>query len=222
VQLTDPENASRADRGRMESVNAVAMPLLIIARVVTEVGLWQWRMVVAARGRRGVAMLLGTVGAALQITVISQVATNLTDPVRVGAYAVGVGIGVWLGLVAGERLVPGVVGVTITTADPDVAARLWACGWAATVQAGYDASGPVAVVSVAVDRRQAARLHEDVARWDPGARCSTEELRSRTDARSGSSHRRPAAPRQLSRTAPPPSARSRIRGSDAVPAELVH
>jgi hypothetical protein len=40
------------------------------------------------------ALLLGTLGALLQITAISQVVTNVDDPLSVGAYAVGVGGGV--------------------------------------------------------------------------------------------------------------------------------
>jgi hypothetical protein len=43
-----------------------------------------------------------------------------------------VGVGVLLGLVAGDRLTPGSVRVTIITSDPDVASRLWARGWPAT------------------------------------------------------------------------------------------
>jgi hypothetical protein len=36
-------------------------PLLIAALVMTEVGLWQWRIVVATRGNRASAMLLAAV-----------------------------------------------------------------------------------------------------------------------------------------------------------------
>jgi hypothetical protein len=48
-------------------------PLLIAGLVVTEVAIWQWRMVIAHRGSRVSAMLLGIVGAVLQITAITQV-----------------------------------------------------------------------------------------------------------------------------------------------------
>ena len=73
-------------------------PLLILGLVVAEVGMWQWRMVIAARGRRTYAMLLGALGATLQITAISQVVTNLDDPLSIAAYAGGVGAGVVVGL----------------------------------------------------------------------------------------------------------------------------
>lgn len=157
----------------------VLRPLLIAGLVVTEVGLWQWRMVIADRGNRSSAMLLGAIGAVLQITAISQVVTNVTDPLSVAAYAAGVGFGVLLGIIAGDRLTPGTVGVTIITPLPDVAAKLWARGWPATVQSGHGENGPVTVLFVAVDRRREARLHRDVAELAPEAFCSTEDLRSR-------------------------------------------
>ena len=66
--------------------------------------------------------LLITTGAVLQITAITQVVTNVGNPLSVAAYAAGVGAGVLAGLVAGERPTPGTLGVTITTTAPDAAA----------------------------------------------------------------------------------------------------
>jgi hypothetical protein len=69
-------------------------PLLLTVLVLSEVGMWQWRMVIAARGRRLGAVLLGAAGAVLQITAITQVVTDVRYPLSVAAYAVGVGAGV--------------------------------------------------------------------------------------------------------------------------------
>ena len=55
-------------------------PLLIAGLVVTEVAIWQWRMVIAHRGSRVSAMLLGIVGAVLQITAITQVVADVSTP----------------------------------------------------------------------------------------------------------------------------------------------
>jgi hypothetical protein len=46
----------------------LARPLLIAVLVLTEVGSWQWRMVLTARNQRLGAVLLDGVGAVLQIT----------------------------------------------------------------------------------------------------------------------------------------------------------
>ena len=111
-------------------------PLLIAGLVVTEVAIWQWRMVIAHRGSRVSAMLLGIVGAVLQITAITQVVADVSDPAGIIAYAVGVGFGVLLGLVAGERLTPGMIGVTIVTKVPHLTRSLWDRGWPVTAQSG--------------------------------------------------------------------------------------
>jgi uncharacterized protein YebE (UPF0316 family) len=160
----------------------ILRPLLIAGLVLTEVGLWQWRVLIASRGNRGGAVALGAVGAVLQITAISQVVMNVTDPVSVGAYAVGVAAGVLLGLVAGERLTPGLIGVTVVTDARTLADALWARGWPATVQTAHGVRGPVAVLSFTIDRRHEARLHRDVAQLDPRAVWRAEDLRRRPGA----------------------------------------
>src|SRR5579871_3744897 len=113
-------------------------PLLICTLVVTEVGIWQWRMVIAHRGRRIYAVLLGFLGAALQITAITQVVSNVHDVLSDAAYAGGVGCGVLLGIVAGERLTPGRLEVTIVSALPTLTEHLWIRGWGATAYNGRD------------------------------------------------------------------------------------
>jgi uncharacterized protein YebE (UPF0316 family) len=153
--------------------------LLIAVLVLTEVGLWQWRMVLAARNHRHGAVLLGGIGAVLQITAITQVVTSVGDPLSVGAYAAGVGLGVLVGLIAGERVTPGTIGVTITTTAPDVAAEMWARGWPVIVHDGHNQNGPVTVLFVPIDQRHAARLQRDVACLAPGAGWSSAELRER-------------------------------------------
>jgi uncharacterized protein YebE (UPF0316 family) len=158
----------------------VIRPLLIALLVVTEVGLWQWRMVIAARGSRSSAMVLGTLGALLQITAISQVVTNVDDPLSVAAYAAGVGIGVLLGLIAGDRLTPGTIGVTIITSEFGVADGLWARGWSATAHTGQGEHGPVTTLFLAIARRDEGRLHSDVEHLAPQAFWST-DLRARSN-----------------------------------------
>ncbi|MGE3288468.1 MAG: DUF5698 domain-containing protein [Pseudonocardia sp.] len=158
---------------------AAYRPLLIAALVLTEVGLWQWRVLIAARGNRAGAVALGAVGAVLQITAISQVVTNVEDPLSVGAYAAGVGLGVLAGLVAGDRITPGSIGVTVVSGSASLAEGLWARGWPVTAQRGHGAQGPVTVVSVAISRRCEQRLHRDVVELAPDATWTAEEQRPR-------------------------------------------
>jgi uncharacterized protein YebE (UPF0316 family) len=153
-------------------------PLLIAGLVVTEVAIWQWRMVIAHRGRRVSAMLLGVVGAVLQITAITQVVADVSDPAGIIAYAAGVGFGVLLGLIAGERLTPGMISVTIITKAPHLAQSLWDRGWPVTVQSGHTENGPVTILSVPVSRRDEARLQHDVQSITSDVAWTTKDLRA--------------------------------------------
>jgi uncharacterized protein YebE (UPF0316 family) len=154
-------------------------PLLIAGLVLTEVGIWQWRMVIAHRGSRATAMLLGVIGAVLQITAITQVVADVHDPFSIAAYAGGVGFGVLFGLVAGDRLTPGMIGVTVVTSAQNLARSLWDLGWPATAQPGQGEAGPVSVLFVAINRRDEDLLHRDVQGIDPGAFWTVRELRAR-------------------------------------------
>ncbi|MFN8193005.1 MAG: DUF5698 domain-containing protein [Nocardioidaceae bacterium] len=85
--------------------------LLTLALVLTEVALWQWRVLLTNKGARILPAVLGMAGAVLQVTAIAQVVTNTGDPVMVAAYAVGVGGGVFVGVVVAGR-------TARTTAEP--------------------------------------------------------------------------------------------------------
>jgi len=153
-------------------------PLLIAVLVVTEVAIWQWRMVIAHRGRRVTAMVLGFVGATLQITAITQVVADVHDVLSIAAYAGGVGCGVLFGIVAGERLTPGRLEVSIVTTVPTCAESLWRLGWSAIAHSSDSEQGPVTTVHVEVDRRDATQLHHDARDLDPFARWVAKEIRS--------------------------------------------
>ena len=182
-------------------------PLLIAVLVVTEVAIWQWRMVIAHRGRRVTAMVLGFFGATFQITAISQVVADVHDILSIAAYAGGVGCGVLFGIVAGERLTPGRLEVSIVTTVPTCAEGLWRRGWTAVAHASHSEHGPVTTVHVEVDRRDALQLHHDARDLDPFARWVAKEIRSEPGVKhapalsshAGRDRRSGARPRRRSR-----------------------
>ncbi len=155
-------------------------PLSIGVLVIAEVALWQWRMVIAHRGRRIFAMLLGFVGAVLQITAITQVVTDIRDIFGVLAYAAGVGGGVLLGILAGDRLTPGRLEVKILSIRSELPELLWRCGWPALTYEALGRSGVVIMVQVTIDRREEPRLRADVIRLDKEAHWTATELRNAT------------------------------------------
>lgn len=72
---------------------------LVAALATVNVGLWTLRVALAARGRRALAAMTSGADAVLFVVTFSTVLSSLDDPLRVGAYAVGVALGTHLGLV---------------------------------------------------------------------------------------------------------------------------
>ena len=79
-------------------------PVLIAVLVVLEVAVWQVRVALATRGRKRIAALLGAINAVISVVALGQVVTNLDRPENVAGYALGVAVGVYVGVVADGRL----------------------------------------------------------------------------------------------------------------------
>ncbi|HSK94979.1 MAG TPA: DUF5698 domain-containing protein, partial [Euzebyales bacterium] len=98
------------------------------------VGLWTLRVAVAAAGRRLVAALVAGLESLLFAVAFGTVVSSLDDPLRLGAYALGVGLGTLLGLLVDERLSTGqsLVRVVVDGDGEVAAAQLRAAGWPVT------------------------------------------------------------------------------------------
>ena len=83
--------------------NTPFQPVIIAVLVVLEVAVWQVRVALATRGRKRSAAVLGAVNAVLSVAAIGQVVTNLDRPANIAGYAVGVAVGVYLGVIADAR-----------------------------------------------------------------------------------------------------------------------
>jgi uncharacterized protein YebE (UPF0316 family) len=153
-------------------------PLLIAGLVLTEVALWQWRIILTARGSRALPSVLGMLGAVLQITAVSQVVTNIHDPLTVAAYALGVGGGVLAGVVVGDRFTSDSLAVNVITTDVALDARLRGCGWPVTTQLGHSEAGAVRLLLIVVHGRQRSALVADLSRFAPDAFWTIEDLRT--------------------------------------------
>jgi len=77
---------------------------MIMMLVLFEVALWQWRVAITIRGNLLGGVLLGLVGAVVQVTAISWVVRDMGDVTKVAGYAVGVAIGVGVGGLIDRRL----------------------------------------------------------------------------------------------------------------------
>ncbi|MBJ8348347.1 DUF5698 domain-containing protein [Antrihabitans sp. YC2-6] len=152
-------------------------PLVIMVLVLTEVALWQWRVILTSRGHKGVPATLGVLGSLLQVTAIAQVVTNLKDPLTVAAYAFGVGGGVLVGVFAGARFSTEAVEVKLVTTKPELGSALRLRGWPVIAYDGQGNSGAVQVLEIVVPGRRRAALLDDLEALAPGAFWTIEDLR---------------------------------------------
>jgi uncharacterized protein YebE (UPF0316 family) len=156
--------------------SAVLQPVCIAVLVVLEVAVWQVRVALATRGRKRSAAVLGAVNAVLSVVALAQVVTNLDRPANVVGYALGVAVGVYLGVVADGRLARDPVEYRIVLPGDGAGPveELRARGWPVTMQHAVGLGGPVTVLFVAVDSGRTAEVERDLDLLVPdGFRTST-------------------------------------------------
>lgn len=76
----------------------------LVVLTTLNVGLWTLRVTLAATGRRLLAAAVASAEAVLFTLAFGTVVSSLDEPARIGAYAVGVGVGTLVGLAAEARL----------------------------------------------------------------------------------------------------------------------
>lgn len=164
-------------------INPVTQPVIIAVLVVLEVAVWQVRVALATRGRKRVAAGLGAVNAVLSVVAISQVVTNLDRPANVAGYAIGVAVGVYLGVAVDGRLAgdPVEYRIVLPGDGTGLAAELTTRGWLVTthpVHSGHGPGGPATVLSVVVKPGRAAALDKVVEQLAPEGFRTTSRLAS--------------------------------------------
>ena len=163
-------------------MSELASAAVIAALVVVQVGLWQYRLGLAARQRRRAAALLGSLDAVVYVCVLGQVLNDLGRPASVAGYAFGVGAGIYLGCVADARTDRSPLEYRVVTelGDDHLLAGLRARGWPVTASSGDGLGGDVSVLFVAVAAGDAAALEADLRALAAGAFWTSARLRSAT------------------------------------------
>lgn len=151
----------------------------LVALATANVGLWTFRVALASAGRRGLAAGVAGVEAVLFAVAFGTVVSSLDEPVRVAAYALGVGVGTYLGIVADERLAGGqsLLRIVVDGDGEDARSALHARGWPATSTPADGVRGPVSIVETTVDDRCLTRAIDDVEQHVPEGFVTVERLR---------------------------------------------
>jgi uncharacterized protein YebE (UPF0316 family) len=155
---------------------AIVQPVLITVLVVLEVAVWQVRVALATRGRKRSAAVLGALNAVISVVALGQVVTNLDRPANIAGYAIGVAVGVYLGVVADGRLASDPIEYRVVLPGDGAgrAEELRARGWPVTIQPALGLCGPATVLFVVTDPARTADIERDLDVLAPdGFRTST-------------------------------------------------
>jgi len=157
----------------------LVLPALIFCARIGDVSLDTIRIIYVNRGRKFVAPLLGVAQVLIWITAVSQV-LNRQNPACVLGYAMGFGMGNFVGMIIEEKVAAGLLAVRIITAKDSEAlvAALRGKGFGVTKLDGWGAEGPVNVIFVVIRRWHQATVAEMIRRITPGAFYSVEEVRA--------------------------------------------
>lgn len=138
------------------------------------------RLVMLARDRDGIVLVLSFLESLTFAIAIGAVVTNLDSVVNLiaysGGYAIGSSLGVWLE----RRLTLGFV--QLTTISPGngrlIADTVREAGFGATEINGYGAEGEVLIIETVVERQNLKRCMDAIQQIDPDAFITTRTLQS--------------------------------------------
>lgn len=155
-------------------------PLVIFALRIVDVSLATVRMLLAMRGVKYIAPLIGFFEVLVWIVAVGSAIQFLDSPLHLMGYAGGFAAGTFVGLKIEERLAFGWATVRIFSrhGGVELAEALRERGYGVTEFAGQGREGTVELVYAVVHRRQLPSVFDEVNIWDPEAFVSVEEPRS--------------------------------------------
>ena len=156
------------------------LPLLIFLSRLADVSLDTMRIIFLNRGNKIVAPLLGFVQVTIWLVAISQVMSNLTNPLCYFAYSAGFAAGNFVGLLIEERVAAGFLTLRIITPESvtHLCTELRGLGHGVTTLVGQGAAGPVNLLFVVLRRKHLSQAVGLVKAHAPQAFYSTEEIRT--------------------------------------------
>ncbi|MEX0599152.1 MAG: DUF5698 domain-containing protein [Rhodothermales bacterium] len=174
----------------LDSVFAAPIGALLIALLrVADVSMAMMRMILAVRGHRLVASLLGFVEVLIWLVAVGMAIEHLNSILHVLGYAGGFAVGTYVGIWLEEYVALGtsVVHAVVRRSAPDsnqeqgsvaAARQLRDGGFAVTELEGRGRESSVDILNVVVPRRRVSQVIDIIRRSDPSAFVSIEEVRS--------------------------------------------
>lgn len=161
--------------------------LLIFGLRVVDVSMAMFRMILAVRGRRGTAAIIGFFEVLIWLVAVGQALNHLNSIYHVvgyaGGFAVGNYVGVWLEgrFAIGVNVVRAIFRVSEhpgASSGHNAARALRREGFAVTELQGRGRESAVEILNVVVPRRRVPHVLALIGDHDPDAFVSVEEVRS--------------------------------------------
>lgn len=146
-------------------------PLLIFCLRIVDVSLATIRMLLAMRGVKYVAPLIGFFEVLFWIVAVGNAIRFLDSPLHLLGYGLGFATGTLVGMWIEEKMAFGTANVRVVSrhGGVELAEALRDRGFGVTEYAGLGREGQVEVVDAVVRRRDLAIVFREVELWDPEA-----------------------------------------------------
>lgn len=146
---------------------------------VVDMSLDTLRMLFVVRGRKGIAWTLGFFQSVVYIIAITNVLSNLDNPLNILGYAAGFATGNVVGMWIEERLAIGHIQLQIFSSSRGVALaqRLREAGFAVTEIPARGKDGMVHILSVSVQRKDVPRVEQVVQTIDADSFVTSTDVR---------------------------------------------
>jgi len=160
--------------------NWVIVPLGIFLARVCDVSIGTIRIILISRGNRILAPILGFMEVLIWLLAVRQVIINMTNVTYYFAFAGGFATGNYVGMILEERLAMGKEVIRIITKN-DIGALMdyfKTSGYGVTMIDGHGATGKVHILFSIFDRKDRAKIVDNIRRVNPKAFYTIEDIRS--------------------------------------------
>jgi uncharacterized protein YebE (UPF0316 family) len=158
----------------------VLLPAIIFLARICDVTLDTLRIIYVSRGMKYTAPLIGFFEVLIWLTAISQIFSNMTNPVYYIAYAGGFAMGNFIGIIIEEKMAIGTVVIRIITQKDatKLIESLKEGGHGITHVDAQGAMGPVKIIFTIVKRKNIDRVLKLIRKYNPLAFFTIEDVRS--------------------------------------------
>lgn len=158
----------------------IIVPAFIFTARIFDVTLDTIRIIFVSRGMKYLAPMIGFFEVLIWLIAITQIFSNLTNPLYYVAYAGGFAMGNFIGIIIEEKMAIGTVVIRVITQKDatDLIDFLKCTGCGVTHVDAQGAMGPVKIIFTIVKRKDVDQVLEIIRRYNPLAFFTIEDVRS--------------------------------------------